>query len=147
MELDKALQFAVILAWGDLMRTSQSRSVRVEYRGKPESALDNMSVWSSKVWGYHDLVCDYSTSALSSYPSGVCFKNGYGSDKLADSLSFIMHNQDRFTRVADAGHNGLVLIDPPARDERQEAAAWMNQVRGSDGNSQALRTRELLTCR
>ena len=30
MELDKALQFAVILAWEDLMKTGQSGSVRVE---------------------------------------------------------------------------------------------------------------------
>ena len=133
MELDKALQFAVIAAWDDLMKASQPSSVRVEYQGKPGTALDNMSVWSSKVWGYHDLVCDW-TSASSAHPSGVCFKNGHGSDKLADSLSFIMNNQDRFTRPADAGRNGLVLIDPPAIDERQEAATWMNQVRGSDAN-------------
>jgi hypothetical protein len=133
MELDKALQFAVITAWDDLMRASQPSSVRVEYQGKPGTALDNVSVWSSKVWGYHDLVCDW-TSASSAHPSGVCFKNGHGSDKLADTLSFIMNNQDRFTRPADAGRNGLVLIDPPAIDERQEAATWMNQVRGSDAN-------------
>ena len=45
-----------------------------------------------------------------------------------------MKNQNQFTRPADAGRNGLVLIDPPAVDERQEAATWMNQVRGSDTN-------------
>jgi len=53
---------------------------------------------------------------------------------LADSLGFIMNNQDQFTRPADAGRNGLVLIDPPAADERQEAATWMNQIRGRDAN-------------
>jgi hypothetical protein len=133
MELDKALQFAVIVAWEDLTKSNEARSVRVEYQGKPGTALDNVSVWSSKVWGYHDLVCDW-TSASSAHPSGVCFKNGHGSDKLADSLSFIMKNQDQFTRPADAGRNGLVLIDPPGVDERQEAATWMNQVRSSDAN-------------
>ena len=85
MELDKALQLAVIVAWEDLTKSNEARSVRVEYQGKPGTALDNMSVWSSKVWGYHDLVCDYWTSASSAHPSGVCFKNGHGSDKLADS--------------------------------------------------------------
>ena len=85
MELDKALQLAVIAAWDDLMKASQPRSVRVEYQGKPGTSLDNVSVWS-----------------------------------------------DQFTRPADAGRNGLVLIDPPGADERQEAATWMNQqVRGS----------------
>jgi hypothetical protein len=53
---------------------------------------------------------------------------------LADTLGFIMENQDQFTRPADGGRNGLVLIDPPGADERQEAATWMNQVRGSDTN-------------
>jgi hypothetical protein len=134
MELDKALQLAVIVAWEDLTKSNEARSVRVEYQGKPGTALDSVSVWSSKVWGYHDLVCDYWTSASSAHPSGVCFKNGHGSDKLADTLGFVMENQDQFTRPADAGRNGLVLIDPPAVDERQEAATWMNQVRGSDAN-------------
>jgi hypothetical protein len=133
MELDKAFQLAVIFAWEDLAQASQERSVRVEYQRKPGTSLDRVSVWSAKGWGYHDLVCDYWTLS-SAHPSGVCFKNGHGSDKLADTLGFIMENQDQFTRPADGGRNGLVLIDPPGADERQEAATWMNQVRGSDTN-------------
>lgn len=134
MELDKALQFAMTLAWDDLLKASQPRSVRVEYHGKPGIFLDSVSVWSAKAWGYHDLLCDYWTSAPSSHPSGVCFENGRGSVKLAETLGFIMKNQDQFTRPADAGRNGLVLIDPPAVDEPKEAATWMNQVRGTDTN-------------
>jgi hypothetical protein len=134
MELDKALHLAVILAWEDLTKSNETRSVRVEYQGKPGTALNTVSLWSSKAWGYHDLICDYWTSSSPGHLSGVSFKNGHGSDKLADSLGFIMDNQDEFTRPADAGRHGLVLIDPPAADERQEAAIWMNQVRGSDAN-------------
>jgi hypothetical protein len=85
-----------------------------------------VSVWSTKAWGYCDLVCNYWTSASSAHPSGACFENGHGSEKLADSLGFLMKHQDQFTRAADAGSNGLVLIDPPAVDERKEAATWMN---------------------
>jgi len=96
--------------------------------------LDNVSVWSAKAWGYHDLLCDYWTSSSPAHPSGVCFKNGHGSDKLADSLGFIMKNQNQFTWPADAGSNGLVLIDLPATDESRDAATWMNQVRGSDAS-------------
>ena len=134
MELDKALQFAVIAAWEDLTKADQSRPVRVEYQGKPGTSLDNVSVWSAKAWGYHDLLCDYWTSASSAHPGGACFKNGHRSDKLAESLDFIMRNQNLFTRPADDVRNGLVLIDPPTVDERQQAATWMNQVRGSDTN-------------
>jgi len=126
MELDKAFQFAVILAWEDLTQANQERSVRVEYQGKPGASLDSVSVWSAKAWGYHDLVCGW-TSSSPGHSSGACFKNGHGSDKLADGLGFIMRNQDQFTRPAD-------VIDRPAAEERQEAATWMNQVRGSDTN-------------
>ena len=40
MELDKALQLAVIAAWNDLMKASQPSSVRVEYQRKPGTSLD-----------------------------------------------------------------------------------------------------------
>jgi hypothetical protein len=132
MELDKALRFAVILAWDDLMKASEPGSIRVEYQGKSGISLDRVSVWSAKAWGYHDLVCDYWTSASSAHPSGLSFKDGQESAKLAESLGFIMKNQNRFTRPADAGDHGLILIDPPTVEERREAAGWMSQVRGND---------------
>ena len=132
MELDKALQFAVIVAWDDLMTAGEPRPVRVEYQGRPGMSLDHVSVWSAKAWGYHDLLCDYWTSASSSHPNGACFKNGHSSAKLVEALGFIMKNQDQFRRPLDAGRNGLVLIDPPAPDDREEAVRWINQVRGSD---------------
>jgi hypothetical protein len=132
MELDKVLRFAVILAWDDLMRASEPSPVRVEYQGKSGISLDRVSVWSAKAWGYHDLVCDYWTSAASDHPSGVCFKNGRASDKLAETLGFVMKNQHQFTRPADAGDHGLILVDPPTAEERREAAAWKSQVGGSD---------------
>ena len=131
MELDKALRFAVILAWDDLMNASETGSVRVEYQGKSGISLDRVSVWSTKGWGYHDLVCDYWTSTSSAHPDGLCFKDGQESAKLAETLGFIMKNQHQFTRPADVGDHGLILIDPPTQEERQEAAAWMSQVRSS----------------
>jgi hypothetical protein len=136
MELDKAFQFAVILAWEDLMKPSQPLSVRVEYEGKPGISLDNVSVWSAKGWGYHDRVCDYWTGSSSTHSSEACFKNGYGSDGLAATLGFIMKNQDQFTRPADAGRNGLVLITPPTGEERTEAASWAGRIHGTPTNAE-----------
>lgn len=132
MELDKALQFAVIVAWDDLMKADEPRPVRVEYQAGPGMSLDHVSLWSAKAWGYHDLLCDYWTSASSSHPDGACFKNGHSSDKLAAALGFIMKNQDQFGRPLDAGGHGLVLIDPPALDDREEAVSWINQVRAGE---------------
>ena len=132
MELDKALQFAVTMAWDDLMKTGEPLPVRVEYQGRPGVSLDHVSVWSAKGWGYHDLLCDYWISASSDHPDGACFKNGHSSEKLAAALGVIMKNQDQFRRPLDSGRNGLVLIDPPAPDDREEAVRWINQVRSSD---------------
>jgi hypothetical protein len=132
MELDKALQFAVTVSWDDLMKAGERLPVRVEYQGSPGVSLDHVSVWSAKAWGYHDLLCDYWTSASSGHPNGASFKNGLSSDKLAAALGFIMKNQDQFRRPLDAGGHGLVLIDPPALGDREEAVNWINQVRGSD---------------
>ena len=132
MELDKALQFAVTVAWDDLMKAGEPRPVRVEYQGRPGMSLDHVSIWSAKAWGYHDLLCDYWTSASSGHPDGASFKNGLSSDKLAEALGVIMKNQDHFRRPLDAGCSGLVLIDPPAPDAREEAVSWINQIRGSD---------------
>ncbi|HEY6272323.1 MAG TPA: hypothetical protein VIX19_10055 [Terriglobales bacterium] len=134
MELDKAFHFAVILAWEDLTKPSEPGSVRVEYRCKPGILLDHVSVWSAGAPGHRDLVCDYWTAASLTHPSGARFENGYSSDRLAGALDWIMKNQDQFTRHTNAGRDGLVLIHPPAGDERTEAAAWMRGVDGTVAN-------------
>jgi hypothetical protein len=125
LELDKAFRYAVTLAWEDLMKPIEPRAIRVEYLGEPESPLDHLSVWSVRAGGYQDLVCDFWTSASLAHPSGACFGNRHSSDKLAATLDFIMKNQGQFTRPADAGRHGLVLIYPPNADDRAEAATWM----------------------
>jgi hypothetical protein len=127
LELDKAFQFAVTLAWDDLMKTSELSSARVEYQCEPGTSLDHVSVWSSKAWGYHDLVCDYWTRTSPTHPSSVHFRNEYYSDTLAETLEFVMKNQDQFTRPSDACRHGLVLIYTPSGAERTEAKAWREE--------------------
>ena len=134
MESDKAFQFALILAWEDLMKVSKPCSARVEYLCEPGTALDYVSVWSVRASGQQDLVCDYWTWPSSAHPSGVRFRNGYCSARLAQSLDLIMKNQDQFTHGGDAGRNGLVLIYSPTEDDRAEAAAWVRDVQGKPVN-------------
>lgn len=131
MKLDKAFEFAVILAWDDLMRVSEPRSIRVEYQTEYGTSLDYVSIWSSKGEGYRYLVCDYRMRSSPAHPSGVRFSNRYNSDRLARALDFIMKNQDQFTRRADAGRDGLVIISEPTGDELAEAASWMIGVPGA----------------
>jgi hypothetical protein len=134
MELDTAFQCAVILAWEDVMKASQPCSVRVEYQGEPGTRLDYLSLWSVRARGYQDLVCDYWTWASSAHLRGVRFSSGHSSNQLAETLDFIMKNQDQFTRPVDACRDGLVLIYPPTGEERTEAATWLREVQGTTTN-------------
>ncbi len=134
MELDKALKFAVILAWEDLMKITNPCSARVEYRCEPGTSLDYLSIWSVNAEGEQDLVCDYWTWTSSAHPSGVRFSNRFHSDQLGQTLDFILMNQDQFTRRADACRDGLALIHPPTGDDRTEAATWMRGVHGAATN-------------
>ena len=137
LELDKAFQYAVTLAWEDLKKPIEPRSIRVEYLSEPGTALDHLSVWSVRTRGYQDLVCDYWTRVSSAHPISVRFENGYYSDQLARTLEFIMNNQGRFTRPADAGRHGSVQIHPPDADARTEAAAWMKVVQALESETGA----------
>jgi hypothetical protein len=134
MKLDKAFEFAVILAWEDLMKVATPSLVRVEYRCEPGTSLDSVSVWSVNALARQDLVCDYWTWASAAHPVGVRFRNGHYSDRLALTLDFIMKNQAQFTCRADACRDGLVLIYPPTEDELTEASRWMGEVQGTATN-------------
>jgi len=134
MELNKAFNLAVILAWEDLMNVSKSPLVRVEYQREPGISLDFLRVWAAMPGGSNDLVCDYWTWTSPAHASGVRFTNGYHSDTLALTLDYIMKNQDQVTRASDACRDGLVLIYPPTADERAEAATWMSGVHGAATN-------------
>ena len=134
MELDKVLEFAAILAWEDLMRVTKPCSVRVEYQCEPGASLDYLQVWSDEGEGCQHLVCDYWTWSSPTHPSGVRFRNGYHSDKLGQTLDFIVKNQDQFTRRADACRDGLILIDPPTEGERTEADIRMKGLHSAATN-------------
>jgi len=134
MELDKGFEFAVILAWKDLMPGDQLMSARVEYESKRGVPLDCMSVWTVRSWGYQDRVCDYWTAVSPAHPIGVHFSNGYHSEALTKALDFIMKNQDQFTSPADAWRSHLVLIQPPPADLVVEAATWMTGVQATAPN-------------
>ena len=63
MELGKAFQFAVILAWGGLLKASRLCLARVENRAP-------LSAWPVTGRGYQDRACDRWTGASSANPGG-----------------------------------------------------------------------------
>jgi hypothetical protein len=123
MQLDKALEFAVVLAWTDLMKVVPAASVRVEYERESKTPLDHVTVWADKGKGYCDRVCDYWTWASAAHPNGMRFWRGHDSAPLARALDFIMRNQERFTGPT-AARDGLVLVYPPGDEQRAVAATW-----------------------
>ena len=136
MELDKALEYAVILAWEDLTKGSEPWAVRVEYQCTPGASLDSLLIWADKGGGYRHLICNYSIWSSPAHPSGVVFTEGSYSDGLGKNLDFIMKNQHRFTcRAVDASRQCFILIHPPTTDERAEAATWRAESYGGAQNS------------
>ena len=136
--LDKAFRLAVVLAWKDLMKPSEPLSVRVEYSCEPGRSLDYVSIWSFEAGGRQDLVCEYWTWSSSSHPSGVRFGGTRFSDKLAQTLDFIMKNQGQFTQGADACRYGLVQIYPPAADKHAETHRTVTKFGGAADHSAAI---------
>jgi len=134
MELDKALEFAVVLGWDDLKKVGDPCSARVEYRSAVGTSLDYLSIWSVDGEGKQNMVCDYWTWTSSAHPSGIRFNGKFQSPQLGVALDFILMNQDQFTRPADACPDGLALVIPPTADELTQATTWMSGVHGAATN-------------
>lgn len=124
MELDRALELAVIPAWQDLSKLAAPSAVRIEYECEPGASLNHLSIWLIKPKGYLDLVYEHWAKASGTCRAGARFAHGHDSDRLARALNFILKNQDQFTKAADRS-KGRILLHPPTVDEHIEAVAWM----------------------
>lgn len=132
--IDQAFRYAVTLAWEEF-KTTKPRAIRVEYLCEPGAALNHLSLWSVKAGGYQDLVFDYEAWTSSTHSGGARFADGHYPEGLAHTLDFIMQHQNQFTRPADAGRPGLVLIYPPDGDDRIEAATWVRGVQSMENET------------
>ena len=129
MELDRALELAVVSSWGELVKPSETCSVHVEYKNISDLPVSSLEVWTIRNRGYGTLVCDYSVAPSNSVsPSsevpGIRFANSYHSKMLVNNLNFIMRNQHHFTRPVDGSIHGLVQIDCPSEEDKSDAATW-----------------------
>jgi hypothetical protein len=134
MKLDKALGFAVILAWDDLKKSTDLSSARVEFQSAVGTAVDYLSIWSVDAEGHQSMLCDYWTWTSPAHTSGISFKRTLNSPRLVLALDFILMNQNQFTRPADACPEGLALVYPPTADELTEATTWMAGAHGVSTN-------------
>ena len=129
MELDQALELAVVASWDELVVPGESCTIHVEYVDLSQLPVSSLEVWMIKNRGYGTLVCRYSVAGSnSSVPRleglPMHFANSYRSQTLADNLDFIMRNQSQFSRPSDHSIHGLVQIDRPSKEDRNDAATW-----------------------
>jgi hypothetical protein len=129
MELDQALELAVVASWDELVVAGESCAIHVEYVDLSRLPVSSLEVWMIKNRGYGTLVCRYSVPASnSSVPRlgepPMHFANSYRSQTLADNLDFIMRNQRQFSRPIDHSIHGLVQIDRPSKEAQNYAATW-----------------------
>lgn len=130
MELDRALELAVMPAWQDLSKVAAPSAVRIEYECAPGASLDSLRIWLIKPKGYLDLVYEHWARASGTCRAGARFANGHRSERLAHALQFILKNQDRFTKANERSRR-RILVYPPTVDEHVEAVAWMRGLPGA----------------
>ena len=143
MELDRALELAVVSSWNELVPPGDLSSVHVEYQNLSRLPVSSVEVWMIKKRGYGTLVCRCSASRSqpTPYPSEslpCIFENNYRSTTLAGDLDFIMRNQDQFSRPAEHSIHGFVQIGAPSDEDRASANAWSQSARPDSARSAAV---------
>jgi hypothetical protein len=137
MELDRALELAVMSAWDELMNrnelSDELSSIHVEYKNVSGLPLSLVEVWTINERGCGTLAFRYAMPRSYSSTRRVedpmmHFGNSYRSDTLASNFDFIMRNQGDFTRPGDDSIHGGVQIETPSQDDRKRAAAWSRSI-------------------
>jgi hypothetical protein len=125
MELDRALELAVVSSWNELVSPGEPCSVHVEYKNVSTVPVNSLEVWMIKKRGYGMLVCRCSVPPSGAADtSGCVFGNAYRSKTLAGDLDFVLRNQGQFSRPADRSVHGFVPVDEPSAKDRSDATAW-----------------------
>jgi hypothetical protein len=128
IDFEKALEFAVISSWEELVKAENHSSIHVEY-----ASVDGIPIASLQIWAmykrYENLVCDYSVVPSSgSQLQRARFGNAYASETLTEALDFIMQNQSQFSRPTGRGVHGLVQVAAPTKEQRARAAEWWHAM-------------------
>ena len=130
--LERALEYAVIQSWDELMPVSASGLIHVEYRTASDNSLDFLKIWSSTRWGHWRLVCEYWMRPLWSHATGMFFGDDFHSKRFAQRLEFLMKHDDLFAKLPD--QNGLIQVHPPTPEQRCEAERWRMVTFGDQGS-------------
>ena len=122
------LESVMVLGWPDLMKDYPSGLLHVEYRTGPDDLIEYLTVLSSGVRGYWQLVCEYWVSALWSHEVGLSFSPGHSSARMAEMLEFVMEHQEAFLQRATPTHDILLQVYPPTEQETAAAKERMGKA-------------------
>jgi hypothetical protein len=128
IEINSILESVMVLCWPDLMKEYPSGLLHLQYRTGPDDFIEYLTVLSSGVRGYWQLVCEYWTSALWSHERGLSFGNGHFSALATEMLEFVMDHQDAFLRRSTPTHDVLLQVNPPTEQETTAAKECMRQA-------------------
>ena len=121
-QLDRALEYAVIQSWDELMPDPTSGLIHIEYETGADGSLDFLKIWSSTLRGHWSLLCEYWMRTLWSHATGLRVGDDYHSETFARTLEFVMEHEGSFTKLPD--QHGLIQISPPTPEKRSEAERW-----------------------
>jgi hypothetical protein len=122
--LDHALESAVIQSWDELMPTSTSGLIQIEYQTGDDGLIEFLMIWASTIRGHWKLVCEFWMRPLWSHATGLRFSNDYHSAAFAHTLDLVMGHENAFSKLPD--QHGLTQVYPPTQEERREAERWMS---------------------
>lgn len=133
MELDRALELAVVASWDELVVPGETCSLRVEYADLCKLPVSSLEVWKIKNRGYGTLICRSSapdSNSSTSHPENPAthFMDPYYSRTLADDLDFILRNQYQWSRPPGRSVHGLVQVDLPVEKDRESARIWSRDI-------------------
>ncbi|MFP5229088.1 MAG: hypothetical protein ACLGXA_15845 [Acidobacteriota bacterium] len=131
--LDRALEFAVIQAWDELMPRPATGLIHIEYETGSDGSLDFFKVWASMVRGNWSLVCEFWLRPLWFHATGLSFSNDYHSSGFAEALKRVARRQDRFAKLPN--RKGLIQVSPPTHEERRQARRWLSMAQRLSSNS------------
>lgn len=121
--LDHALESAVIQSWDELMPTSTSGLIHIEYQNGNDGSIEFFMIWASTIRGHWKLVCDFWMRPLWSHATGLRFSNDYHSAAFAHALELVMEHESAFSKLPD--QHGLIQVYPPTEEaERWTSAAF-----------------------
>lgn len=126
--ISSILESVMILSWPDIMKEYPSGLLHVEYRTGPDDFIEYLTVLSSGVRGYWQLVCEYWVSSLWSHERGLSFGDGRSSAAMTEMMEFVMDHQNAFLRRSTPTHDVLLQVNAPTEQETTAAKECMREA-------------------